>query len=260
MEGELPDDVALLWGRRPSGRRGPKAALSVEEITRAAVGVADAEGLVAVSMARVARELGCATMALYRHVRSKEELLLLMADAAYEQPPAELGEGDWRTRLTAWTTGLLGVLRRHPWFREIPIDGPPMGPGNLLWLDRALGALDETGLDDETKLAVVMGLLPLAHGQARLTAGLQAGYVADPDKFDRGYGATLGALVDPGRFPALSRAVSAGVFDDPSSGGAGELADELDAGFRFTLDRYLDGVAVFIAAVAGNPSTGARGD
>jgi AcrR family transcriptional regulator len=252
---ELPDDVALLWGRRPAGRRGPKATLSVDEITRAAVRVADAAGLAAVSMARVATELGCATMALYRHVRSKEELLLLMADAAYEQPPAELGEGDWRARLTAWTTGLLDVLRRHPWFREIPIDGPPMGPGNLLWLDRALAALDDTGLDDGAKLAVVMGLLPLTHGQARLTAGLEAGYAADPERFNRGYGTTLGALVEPGRFPALSRAIAAGVFDAPASGGAEELGEELDAGFRFALERYLDGVAGFIAAVTENPST-----
>ena len=254
-EDRLDDDVALLWGRRPAARRGPKPSLTVEDITRAAVAVADAEGLAAVSMARVAGEVGFAPMALYRHVRSKDDLLLLMADSAYEEPP-ELGEGDWRTRLAAWAQALFDVLRRHRWFLEIPISGPPMGPGNLVWLDRALGAMDDTGLDDETKLAVVMGLLPLAHGQARLTAGLEAGYAAHPERFARGYGVTLGGLVDPERFPALSRAISAGVFDDPTSGGGEELGAELDAGFSFAVDCYLTGVAAVVEAVVANPSTG----
>jgi AcrR family transcriptional regulator len=259
-EESLPDDVALLWGRRPAARRGPKASLSAEEITRAAVAVADVEGLAAVSMARVAGELGCAPMALYRHVRSKEELLLLMADAAYEVPPAGLGEGEWRDRLSAWAHALLAMLRRHRWFSEIPISGPPMGPGSLVWLDRALAAMDDTGLDDDIKMGVVMGLLPLAHGQARLSAALEAGFAAHPERFSRGYGATLGALVDPVRFPALSRAIAAGVFDDPSSGGAEELDEELDEGFRFAVDCYLAGVAAVVDAAASagaaNLSTG----
>ena len=131
-----------------------------------------------------------------------------------------------------------------------------MGPGNLVWLDRALAAMDDTGLDDGTKLAVVMGLLPLAHGQARITAGLEAGYAAHPERFERGYGATLGALVDPARFPALSRAITAGVFDDPSSVGGDELEAELDAGFGFAVDCYLTGVAAVVDTVAANRSTG----
>lgn len=219
--------------------------------------VADAEGLAAVSMARVAAELGCATMALYRHVRSKDELLLLMADAAFEQPPAEPVEGDWRARLTAWAAGLLGMFRRHPWFREITISGPPMGPGNLAWLDRALAAFDDTGLDEGTKLAVVMGLLPLVHGQARLTIDLERGYAADPEGYDRGYGATLGSLIDPVRFPALSRAVASGLFDGPASGGPDGLGEELDESFLFSLNCYLDGVAAFVEAMR---STGEPAD
>jgi AcrR family transcriptional regulator len=253
-ENALPDDVALLWGRRPVARRGPKASLSVEQITRAAVAVADVEGLSAVSMARIAGDLGCAPMALYRHVRNKEDLLLLMADTAYEEPPAELGEGDWRDRLSAWALALFAMLRRHRWFTEIPMSGPPMGPGNLVWLDRALAALDDTGLDWETRMAVVMGLLPLAHGQARLSAALEAGFATYPERFSRGYGATLGALVDPVRFPALSRAIAAGVFEDPSPGGAEGLQKELDEGFRFAVECYLAGVAAVVNATA-NPST-----
>ncbi|MFW3172415.1 TetR/AcrR family transcriptional regulator [Geodermatophilus sp. CPCC 206100] len=251
----LPDDVALLWGRRGAGRRGRRPALTVADLTRAAVAVADAEGLAAVSMARVAAELGNATMALYRHVRSKEELLLLMADAAVEEPPPGLGEGDWRQQLTAWAAAVLAVLRRHPWFRDIPISGPPMGPGNLAWLDRGLAALEGSPLDDGERLAVITGLITLVHGEARLAIDLERGFAADPEAAGRGYGATLGSLLDPARFPALARAVASGVFDAPPPADAASLGGELEEAFRFALDRYLDGVAAYVAR-RGSRSTG----
>src|SRR4051812_50195310 len=111
---ELPPDVALLWGRRPSGRRGRRPTLGVEEITAAAVRIADAEGLGAVSMARVAKELGNSTMALYRHVESKDELLLLMSDAALEPPPDLTPAGDWRGRAPRGGVAGLGGVGHHP--------------------------------------------------------------------------------------------------------------------------------------------------
>ena len=246
---DLPREVALLWGRRPAGRRGRRPTLDVEEITRAAVRIADAEGLAAVSMARVAQELGNATMALYRHVASKDELLLLMSDAAIEEPPSRL-DGDWREQLTTWASAVLAAIRRHPWHREIPISGPPIGPRNLAWFDRALAALGHTGLGEAEKVSVVLGLLLLVHGQARLSIDLAAGFAEDPESFGAGYAAALTAVVDPARFPALGRVMAAGVFgpggpgaehDDPPEG-----FDELDAEFRFALRCYLDGVEGFL--------------
>ena len=82
----LPAEIALLWGLREAPRRGRKPSLTVQDVTRAAIEVADAEGLGAVSMARVAKQLGNSTMALYRYVESKESLLKLMADAALDEP------------------------------------------------------------------------------------------------------------------------------------------------------------------------------
>ncbi|SNX96426.1 hypothetical protein SAMN06893097_104140 [Geodermatophilus sabuli] len=125
-----------------------------------------------------------------------------------------------------------------------------MGPGNLAWLDRGLAALEDTPLDDGQRIAVLMGLLPMVHGQARFTVDLERGYAADPEGAGRGYGATLGSLLDPDRFPALARAVTAGVFDAAPPGDAGELGSELDTGFRFALGCYLDGVAAVIARSA----------
>src|SRR5215468_2656297 len=83
----LPASVAAAWGVRDRPHKGPKPGLSLERIVAAAVQVADAEGLAAVSMSRVAAELGTAPMSLYRYVTAKDELLALMLDAAYGPAP-----------------------------------------------------------------------------------------------------------------------------------------------------------------------------
>src|ERR1700685_4150594 len=96
----LPPGLDLLWGRRGRGQRGPKPGLSVEAIVAAAIRLADAEGLEAVSMAHVAEQLGFTTMSLYRHVTSKEELLQLMWNASAQGAENLVLDGDgWRARL-----------------------------------------------------------------------------------------------------------------------------------------------------------------
>ena len=100
--------VKALWGERELPSRGPKPALSAEQIARAAIAVADAEGLDAVSMQRIAREVNVTTMALYRYFSSKEELIDRMIDSAGGPlPPRISGTPGWRRRLTEWTSGVL---------------------------------------------------------------------------------------------------------------------------------------------------------
>lgn len=243
-ETALPSDAALLWGLREAPRRGRKPSLTVEDITRAAVAVADAEGLGAVSMGRVAAELGNSTMALYRHVKSKDELLLLMADAALETPPELPSGGDWRSGLRSWALSVVATIREHPWAVHIPISGPPVGPRNLAWLDQGLGALADTGIPEGAKLGIVLGLSTLVQGQVRLSLDLDAGYVENPEAFSPKYSEVLTRVVDPRRMPALSRVIADGVFEEESSEGEDRTA------FEFTLDLYLDGVAAFIARSA----------
>ena len=242
-EYDLPAEIALLWGLRETPRRGRKPSLSVAEITRAAIEVADAEGLAAVSMARVAQQLGNSTMALYRHVKSKDELLALMSDAALEDPPPMPADGDWRAGLTLWATTVLTTFRRHPWYARIPLAGPPVGPKNLAWFDSALGTLADTPLNEGEKVGVVMGLLTFVHGEMRLTAELSESFRENPEAFGPSYARALRQLVDPRRLPALGRVVAAGVFDH------GNLYEEaeVDADFAFGLDLYLDGVAAYLA-------------
>ena len=240
---ELPADVALMWRLREKPRRGPKPSLTLDDIAAAAIAIADAEGLAAVSMARVAERLGNSTMALYRHLKSKDDLLVIMSDAAIERPEPMPEGVDWRTGLTFWADGVLTAIRRHPWYSKVPISGPPAGPNNLAWFDSALGVLKDTGLPEEAKVGVVMGLITYVQGQIRMAFDLAAGYADNPDAFQR-FGSTLRQVADPRVYPAVARTVDAGVFDE-----VGSFEEDNEADFDFGLQLYLDGVAAFIARV-----------
>ncbi|HWM10938.1 MAG TPA: TetR/AcrR family transcriptional regulator [Solirubrobacteraceae bacterium] len=229
---ELPPGLDLLWGRRESPRRERRGGLSVERIVAAAIELADADGLEAVSMARVAERLGFTAMALYRHVSGKDELLVLMQDAAVGAPPEwEDSLQGWRPQLERWCTDLLDVMNRHPWWLYVPISPPPPTPSQMLWLDRGLQALAGTPLHEGDKAAVMLMLNGLVAWEARLTAELSI----EPQIV---YAQVAASLVDDERFPALGRAVAAGIFED----------DSHDADFVFSLQVALDGVERLIQA------------
>ncbi|WP_238161617.1 TetR/AcrR family transcriptional regulator [Kribbella antibiotica] len=242
---ELPAEVALMWRLRETPRRGPKPTLALDDIVRAAIEIADEDkDLAAVSMARVAERVGNSTMALYRHVKSKDELLVLMSDAALERPEPLPADVDWRTGLTIWAGAVLTAVRKHRWYAKLPISGPPAGPNNLAWFDSALGALSGTGLPEEAKVGIVMGLMTYVQGEIRMGLDLAAGFADNPDIF-RQYGATLARVIDPRQLPALARVLDAGVFDD-----VGNFEQNSDQDFDFGLQLYLDGVAAFIERVS----------
>lgn len=222
-------------------KRGRKPTIDAADITRAAIAVADAEGLAAVSMARVAQELGNSTMALYRHVKSKDELLALMWDSAMEEPPP-LPDGEWRDKLGFWAKAVLAAIRRRPWFLQIPISEPPSGPKNLAWLDSALTALEGVPLEPGEKIGVVMGLSTFVQGEARLIGTLAQGFEDDPARFNHQYGQRLREIVDPREMPALAEIVEAGVFDLDDVA----RVEDLGADFDFGLHLFLEGVAAHI--------------
>src|SRR5580658_7206567 len=110
----LPGGVAAAWGVRERSHKGPRPALSLSRIVAAAVRVADTEGLDAVSMGRVAAELGAAPMSLYRHVSAKEELLRLMVDAAWGDSPGPLAPGATRGWCASRSAGCPSCRARSP--------------------------------------------------------------------------------------------------------------------------------------------------
>jgi AcrR family transcriptional regulator len=225
----LPRALEILWRDAPQAPRG--RGLSRDRIVRAAIELVEAEGLSALSMARLAERLGCGTMSLYRHVANKDELLTFMLSTAPDPPPTPTDPSDWRAALDDWASGLWDVYHRHPWVLQTAAAGPPLDPGQLAWLDAGLAALATTGLTERDKMAAVMAVLHYVRGAAALA--IEAA-VEGPD-----YPGLLRRLLDGGRFPALAAAVAAGVFDDADS-------DHL-AEFRSGLGQLLDGVAAKMA-------------
>ncbi len=229
----LPKNLVVLYESRDMHRRGPRPALTVDAVVRAAVEIADEGGLAAVSMSRVAERLGFTTMSLYRYVRSKDDLLVLMADRATDPPPAPTPES-WREGLAAWTRALFTSYRRHPWLLQIPMSGPPAGPAQLAWMEAGFQNLAGTGLHEGHKLQIIQLLHGYARGEAQLSTDLGA---ADPGETEARlhYGDIVRAVTDPQTHPALTRMVATGMLD-----GSTEYDEEVDLGFGLTT--ILDGV------------------
>ena len=122
--------------------------LSRDEIVSAAIAVADAEGPEAISMRRIAREVGAGAMSLYWYVASKEELLDLMLDAIEAEIEVPEPSGDWRADLGDFAHRTRAALRQHQWAVEFIGTRPPSGPNDVRNLERLLSLLDGIGVDD----------------------------------------------------------------------------------------------------------------
>ncbi|GAA2246094.1 MULTISPECIES: TetR/AcrR family transcriptional regulator [Kitasatospora] len=221
--------LALLWGEQEQPRRGPKPSLTAGRIVAAAIEIADTEGMDAVSMQRIAAELDVTTMALYRYVPGKAELIDLMVDSALGTPATTDGiPDDWRSRLTDWARQCWAKYRRHPWIlTATAMRRQLMGPNQLAWLDAALAALSRTGLpaaqQHDAFLLIVGHIRTLAQQSAAADeAGEEEWNRLEADVLERhGH-----------RYPALTAAITAGAF-------APQQGDPLD----FGLERILDGIA-----------------
>ncbi|MGK5498646.1 TetR/AcrR family transcriptional regulator [Streptomyces sp. URMC 125] len=239
----LPPGVETAWGLRERPGKGPRPGLSVDRIVDAAVKIADAEGLPAVSMGRVASALGVSTMSLYRYVASKEELLVLMQEAVLGQPPAEEAgpePEDWRSALARWARAMREVLYRNLWLLRLPVTTPPTTPRALAWMERGLGCLRSTGLDAGEKLQVLLLVDGFVRNEARLAADLaSAARAADStvEEAMASYSRLLASLVDPRRFPEVGEVLKTGAMSD----GGPE-----DAEFAFGLERILDGIEALV--------------
>ena len=145
--GDPRRSIELLWGRQGPGRRGPKQRLSTDAVVAAAIALADAEGLAALSMRRVAEAVGVSPMALYTYVPSKSELLDLMLDRALgeAEDPDETHEG-WRAKLAFIARQRWILAERHPWLLDLATHRPPLGPNMLRKAEMIMRALDGMGL------------------------------------------------------------------------------------------------------------------
>jgi AcrR family transcriptional regulator len=233
----LPASIEIAWGLRDRPSKGPKPGLSLERIVGAAVRIAASEGLAAVSMGKVAAELGVGTMSLYRYVGAKDELLVLMAEAAFATPPPPPTPGEgWREGLSRWAWRLFEVMRANAWVLRMPITGPPATPNQLAWLESGLVALRGSGLSESAKMSVMLLLVGFVRAEATVSTEIGVAYAARGETEQQGaaaYGRLLARLVTPERYPAITAAMAAGVATEE---------DSPERRFEFGLTRLLDGI------------------
>lgn len=223
----------LLWGRQQPPSRGPKPAMTLEGIARAAIAIADADGLDAVSMQRVAGDLSFTKMSLYRYVPGKAELVAVMTDLAMGLPP-ERPELPWREALNAWAMDLFAGFTKHPWLLQSTVGRRVLGPNELTWMDRGVQALAGIGLNGGEQLdslVVVVGHVRTIAQQSSTVPGGTIGLT------ENDLNATIAGVLrtQADRFPGLAAAMQS-------------IDGHQNQGLTFGLDRIFDGIDLLVTA------------
>ncbi|UNK69988.1 TetR/AcrR family transcriptional regulator C-terminal domain-containing protein [Microbacterium sp. H1-D42] len=220
----------VLWTAPPTGRRGPKPQHSLAGIAAAAIAVADAEGLAAVTMQRVAECLDTTKMALYRYLPARSDLDAIMLDSALGTPPAHIDSG-WRETLTAWTRSLFDRAVQHPWTAELTQHPHVPGPAELAWYEAGLAATAALPLSGGERL----DLLALLSGHALSLVRQRTGSTSPEADLAAGLAPVLAAHGD--RYPLTSAAFSTAALDDSR-----------DQALQFGIEAILTGIAAMVAA------------
>lgn len=222
----------LLWGKEPARTRGPKPAITLTAIAEAAIAIADAEGLDAVSMQRIAGELPVTKMALYRYVPGKTELVAVMSDLAMGGPP-DRPDLPWREALRTWAIDLYDGFTRHPWLLQSTIGRRLLGPNELAWMERGVAALTGSGLSGGEQLDSILVITSHVRNIAQQSTtfpGHTTGLTEED--WQRSLGEIL--ATEAGRFPHLTTAMRTSAGSE-------------NQGLEFGLARILDGLELLIS-------------
>jgi AcrR family transcriptional regulator len=247
--GDPARSLALLWRTTERPSRKGKPELSVDRIVRAAIEVADREGLGALSMRRVAEQLGVGTMSLYTHVPGKGELFDVMLDTVNAETARPANEHEpWRARLEQVARENLALYLRHPWLLQVAANRPVLGPNLIAKYDYELRAVAGIGLTEVEMDSVITLVLGYVHGAARIAidsaqAVRQTG-ITD-EQWWQAHEPFLARMSDPAKFPLAAAVGSA-------AGAAHNSAVDPGHAFEFGLRRVLDGIEVLVRQRAGN--------
>ncbi|TQF74280.1 TetR family transcriptional regulator [Rhodococcus spelaei] len=235
--------IDLLWRGHPDaprgGARGPRSKVTTSQAVDAAITLADGEGLDAVTVRRLAADLGISAMALYTHVGSRDDLLVLMVDAVRAgQDRAPYPSDDWRDRVRLVAEEELALHTTHQWLFDVTDQRTSFGPGTIAQYDHQLHAFDATNLDDVARDAALTFVVDFARSAARSRR-------PDPRAADiaavwSSWNERLGAYLGDD-FP-LARRVGA------AAGAAMNTSYSPAAAWRFGLDRVLDAVQSLVDA------------
>jgi AcrR family transcriptional regulator len=231
----------VIWDRPERATRGPVPSLTRDDIATAAVTLADARGVEAVSMRALAQELGVGATSLYRYVARKEEVIELMVDAVMGTDLLFEVEGRWRQDLRSFAHGLRAMILRHPWM-AVPSAGlRSFGPKTAELYERVLGTIDGLGLEIDDMLVMVETLDAFVRGRALEELSEQEAVRRsglDQEQWMEAQTPYIRSLVESGSYPLLTRVVlDASGPHDP---------DRLEHGFDLGLERVLDGLAMML--------------
>jgi AcrR family transcriptional regulator len=259
--GDPARSLELLWGAQKPPTRGPKPGLSVQRIVQAAIEVADAESLQALSMRRVATELGVGTMSLYTYVPGKAELLDVMLDTVLGEVARPDGvAGGWRAKLEAYARAQWAHYHRHPWVLQVSGARALLGPNETAVFESAVRAVAGIGLSGREMIQVVALVGEYVRGAAQraVEAAQAARHTGVTDEeWWKDREPILDRYFDASRYPTLAALDREGAFD-PREGGLDYNVQNAVDSFEFGLPRVLDGVEAFVRRRQGAAATARR--
>jgi AcrR family transcriptional regulator len=231
----LSRSTELLWEAREQPLRGPKPSLTLAQIVDTAIRVADTDGIDALSMRRIARELDVGTMSLYRYIPGKAELLDLMLDRVSE--PSDVlknaGAQSWRETLELSAHDGRQLYLRHPWLLQVNWARPVFGPSTLASVEFVIAGIADLSVTDQQRIMVLMMVDAYVTGSVRHQI-MYANAEEETGISDEEFWST--------QYPVLERAMATG--DYPAMAGLAE--DSFEAGwdetFEFGLRCLLDGL------------------
>ena len=242
----------MIWARPEPGTRKPR--FSRQKIAEAALRIADEEGFEAVSMRRVAAELGAAPMTLYNYVRTKNDLIALMHDAIMGEVlvPEDQLPDDWRAAVTTIAGRVRAALVRHPWAVGSLQDAQP-GPNAMRRFEQFLAVTADSGLSTAQKFDLLSVLNAYVFGNALITveSRKRADYPADDPALVEEVSAFARVQMESGEFPHTEKLMADFAAGGPDGGdSAGPPIDEagVEQQFQRGLAAMLGGLAAQFAA------------
>ena len=233
--------LTLLWRHQlgtPQGTRGPRQRVTIDEVIQAAIAVADADGLPAFSMRKVADRLGLKLMSVYTYVPGRAELIGLMVDDVMGERDHPPHRGTLRDRLTTIARHQWDELHRHPWLLQVDTSRPWLGPHSCDRYEWQLAALDGAGFTDLEMDQIATLISDFTAGAARTSIAArrtreQSG-ITDADWWQAN-APVLARVMPPGAYPLAGRVGT-------TAGQEYNAVGDPDRSFQFGLDRLLDGI------------------
>jgi AcrR family transcriptional regulator len=241
--GNVSRSLELMWQGDGQTRPGPRPGLTLRQIVVAAVALADRDGLAALSMRRVAGELGVGTMSLYRYVPGKGELLDLMLDHVNGVPDdmPDPRARSWRRTLEDMAWSIWELYNDHPWLLHVNQSRPVLGPNSLAAFEYVLAGLADLDLDGRDRVAIILAVENYVTGTARAFLLRQQAAVESGVSDEEFWAA---------QEPVLDRAMATGNY--PEVAGLPEDAFAISGrqALEFGLEALLNGLESFVAAKA----------